>query len=158
MFAPGLPLAPRPGSHRGEETAMVRTVAFYGLALAAVAVLVQWIEYRHFVRLLPTEIALASVASVFVVLGVWLGTRLTPRAAAEPFARNDKAIASLGLTPRECEVLERLARGEANKEIARAMGLSPNTVKTHVANIYAKLGVSGRGKAVDAARALSLVR
>ena len=137
---------------------MVRTVAFYGLALAAVALLVQWIEYRHFVRLLPTELALAAVASVFVVLGVWLGMRLTPGAAAEPFTRNDRAIASLGLTPRECEVLERLARGEPNKEIARAMGLSPNTVKTHVANIYAKLGVSGRGKAVDAARALSLVK
>jgi hypothetical protein len=63
----GLPLAPCPGSHRGEETAMVRTVAFYGLALAAVALLVQWIEYRHFVRLLPTEIALAAVASVSVI-------------------------------------------------------------------------------------------
>jgi DNA-binding NarL/FixJ family response regulator len=92
------------------------------------------------------------------LLGAWLGNRLTPRTEASPFERNDKAIASLGLTPRECEVLERLARGESNKEIARAMAVSPNTVKTHVANIYDKLGVSGRGKAVDAARALSLVR
>jgi ATP/maltotriose-dependent transcriptional regulator MalT len=53
--------------------------------------------------------------------------------------------------------LERLARGQSNKEIARAIGVSPSTVKTHVANIYAKLGVAGRGKAVDAARALALI-
>lgn len=137
---------------------MWRTVALYGAALAGLALLVQAVRYGHFMQRLPTELYIAAIATIFVLLGVWAGIRLTPRAAAAPFERNDKAINSLGLTPRECEVLERLARGETNKEIARAMGLSPETVKTHIANLCGKLEVSGRGKAVDAARALSLVR
>lgn len=136
---------------------MWRTVLAYGLALAAIAAFLEWIEYRYFVRLLRTELYVALVALVFVSIGVWVGVRLTPRRPAEPFELNLKAVASLGLTPRECEVLARLAKGQSNKEIARALGSSSNTVKTQVASIYAKLGVAGRGKAVDAARALALV-
>lgn len=51
------------------------------------------------------------------------------------------------LSPRECEVLARLAAGESNKEIAREFGLSPHTVKRHVANILDKLDVRSRGQA-----------
>jgi DNA-binding CsgD family transcriptional regulator len=142
---------------RWQHRRMWRTILAYGLALAAIALFLQWIEYRYFVRLLRAEIYIALVAVVFVALGVWVGIRLTPARPAEPFELNLKMVASLGLTPRECEVLSRLAKGQSNKEIARALGSSPNTVKTQVASIYAKLGVAGRGKAVDAARVLSLV-
>jgi ATP/maltotriose-dependent transcriptional regulator MalT len=107
--------------------------------------------------MLPTPVFVTVVALVFIALGVWVGWRLTPMRRGEGFERNERAVSSLGLTPREFTVLEHLAKGESNKEIARAMGVSPNTVKTHVANIYEKLGVAGRGKAVDAARALSLL-
>lgn len=141
----------------GSIRVMWRTILAYGLALAALAVFLEWIGYRHFVHLLRTEIYIALVALVFVALGIWLGIRLTPARPAEPFELNLKAVASLGLTPRECEVLARLAKGQSNKEIARALGSSPNTVKTQVASISAKLGVAGRGKAVDAARALAIV-
>jgi len=136
---------------------MWRTILAYGLALAAIGAFLEWVQLRHFMHLLRTESYVALVAVVFVAIGVWVGIRLTPAPRAPSFERNAAAIASLGLTPRECEVLDRLAKGQSNKEIARAMGVSPNTVKTHVANIYAKLGVAGRGKAVDAARALALV-
>jgi LuxR family maltose regulon positive regulatory protein len=51
------------------------------------------------------------------------------------------------LSSRECEVLERLAAGESNKMIARALALSPHTVKRHVANILAKLNLRSRGQA-----------
>lgn len=136
---------------------MWRTIAAYGFALAAIALFLQWIEFRYFVRLLRTEAYVALVAVLFVALGAWAGHRLTPARRSEPFERNEAAIASLGLTPRECEVLERLAKGQSNKEIARALGSSPNTVKTQVASLYAKLEVTSRGKAVDAARALALL-
>jgi LuxR family maltose regulon positive regulatory protein len=52
-----------------------------------------------------------------------------------------------GLSPRETEVLARMAAGDSNKLIARAFDLSPHTVKRHVANILDKLGVQTRGQA-----------
>lgn len=57
------------------------------------------------------------------------------------------------LSPRELEVLQRLAAGESNKLIARAFDLSPHTVKRHVANILNKLGASSRGQAAAWLRA-----
>lgn len=136
---------------------MWRMVLAYGAGLAAIALLLEWMQYSHLVRSIPTETYIVALAVVFVALGIWVGMRINPAPRPAEFERNHRAIASLGLTGRECEMLDCLARGESNKEIARAMAISPNTVKTHVANLYAKLGVSGRGKAVEAARALSLI-
>ena len=57
-----------------------------------------------------------------------------------------------GLTPRESEILHYLARGESNKEIARALGIYDGTVKQHVKAILPKLGVGSRAKAGAKAR------
>ncbi len=56
------------------------------------------------------------------------------------------------LSPREAEVLERMAAGDSNKAIARALDLSPHTVKRHVANILGKLGATSRVQAAALAR------
>ena len=61
------------------------------------------------------------------------------------------------LTGRELEVLAGLTRGLPNKEIATELVVSPETVKRHAANVYAKLGVSGRRAAVRRATALGLL-
>ena len=53
-----------------------------------------------------------------------------------------------GLTRRELEVLSALAAGRTNKEIAADLGLSPNTVKFHVKNLFQKLGVHNRSQAI----------
>ncbi len=57
---------------------------------------------------------------------------------------------------REVDILDALASGDSNKVIARRLGISPNTVKTHVARVYEKLGVQRRGHAVEKARSLAL--
>ena len=94
----------------------------------------------------------------FVTLGVWVGAKLTPqRAGREGFVRNDAAIRSLGLSPRECEILGLLASGASNKELARTLGISPNTVKTHLARLYEKLEVQKRVQAIEKARWLALI-
>ena len=68
--------------------------------------------------------------------------------------RDPAALPALpGLTEREAEVLARIAAGDSNKLIARALDLSPHTVKRHVANILDKLGVDTRGQAAARARA-----
>ena len=137
--------------------AVLKYGLLYGGALAAIAALLQWAEYRYFLLGMPGEIYIGVVALVFIGVGIWVGTRLTAAPANATFERNEKAIAALGLTPRECEILDHLAKGESNKEIARALDVSPNTVKTHIANLYMKLDVTGRGKAVDTARSLALI-
>lgn len=136
---------------------MLRYAAIYGVPLAGLAVLLQWAEYRYFALRMPGEIYIAVIATIFVGLGVWVGMRLTARPAPAAFEPNEKAAEALGLTKREREILEYLATGASNKEIARSLGVSPNTIKTHVASLYLKLEVSGRGKAVEAARSLSLI-
>ena len=78
------------------------------------------------------------------------------RAVEEPVAeaigrakkRHDSAVTEKGLTERELAVLQSLARGQSNKEIARALWLAEQTVKFHLTNIYRKLDVRSRTEAV----------
>ncbi len=136
---------------------MAKTVILYGLLIAVAAVALEWLEYKYVTRLFATEIYIALIAVLFTGLGVWAGRRLTARTAPGPFERNVAALASLGVTECEYEVLTLLAAGCANKEIARRLDLSPNTVKTHLARLYEKLEVQRRTQAVQKARELALI-
>lgn len=130
----------------------------YALALALGAAALQWLEYRYLTRIYSTEIYILLLAIGFVGLGVWAGRGMTPSArTGEAFARNEAAIRSLGLSPRECEILELLASGQSNKELARTLAISPNTVKTHIARVYGKLEVERRVQAIEKARWLALI-
>ncbi len=135
----------------------MRTVAIYATALGLGAVALQWLDYRYVTRAFSTVIYIGIVAAVFVALGVWVGQSLTPRARRPDFQRNEAAISSLGLTPRECEILTALVTGQSNKELARTLGIAPDTVKTHLARVYEKLGVSRRVQAIEKARALAVI-
>jgi DNA-binding CsgD family transcriptional regulator len=137
---------------------MLKTVLIYGFALAAGAVLLQWLEYQIWARTHAGTIYIALIAVAFLALGIWVGRRLfrtEPRASE--FTPNERAQASLGITGREREVLQLLADGRSNKEIAARLGLSPNTVKTHVARLFEKLRVARRTEAIQLARELGLV-
>lgn len=136
---------------------MTRTILIWAVILAAGAFLLQWLEYQYVARLFPREVYIAIIATAFAAGGSWVGWKLASRAAPAPFSRNAAAQASLGLTGQEMRVLERLAAGQSNKEIARTLGLSPNTVKTHIANLFAKLEVARRTQAVGKARDLHLI-
>ncbi|HEX8308883.1 MAG TPA: helix-turn-helix transcriptional regulator [Allosphingosinicella sp.] len=137
---------------------MARTIFLYAAALAVGAGLLQWLEYRYVTRAYSTEVYVGLVAAGFVGLGIWVGRKLTPAAAAgEGFVRNEAAIRSLGLSPRECEILALLASGQSNKEMARTLAISPNTIKTHLARVYEKLEVARRVQAIEKARWLSLI-
>jgi DNA-binding CsgD family transcriptional regulator len=136
---------------------MRRTILIYGAALAIAAFGLQHLEYRYFIRAFTTELYVVLIAAGFTALGLWAGRRLTARPAEGGFVRNEAALKSLRLTEREQEVLALLAEGLANKEIARRLDVSPNTVKTHVARVYEKLGAARRTQAVQKARELSLI-
>lgn len=132
-------------------------IIFYALALAAVAFALQWLEYKFFLKSIPADIYVILVATIFVSLGVWVGHRLTAKKPKGAFERNDLALKSLGISSRELEVLEALARGQSNKEIARSLGISPNTIKTHVAHLFDKLSVDRRVLAIEKAKMLHLI-
>lgn len=130
----------------------------YGLALAAGAAALQWLEYRVWAHAHAGSIYVTLIAIAFLGLGIWVGRRLFVR---EPrvgeFSPNERARISLGITGREREILQLLADGRSNKEIAAQLGLSPNTVKTHVASLFEKLHVARRTQAIRLARELGLV-
>lgn len=130
----------------------------YAIALALAVAGLEWLEYRYVTRVFSTQIYIVLLAAGFAGLGLWAGHRLTRRREPAPgFERNDAAVRSLGLTPRECEVLELLAAGRSTKEMARQLGISPNTAKTHLARIYEKLEVQRRTQAIHKARELALI-
>lgn len=137
---------------------MTRMILLYAIALALAVTALEWLEYRYVTRAFSTEIYIVLLAAAFAGLGLWAGHRLTRRrAAAAKFERNDAAIRSLGLTPRECEILGLLASGQSNKEIARQLAISPNTAKTHIASVFQKLDVQRRTQAIHKARELALI-
>ena len=142
---------------RWPHASTARTILLYAVALAAAVALLDWLEYRYLARAFSTEIYIALIAACFVALGVWAGRRLTPGPAPAEFERNAAAIRSLGLTARECEILELLASGRSNKELARVLGVSPNTIKTHVARLFEKLEVQKRIAAIEKARMLRII-
>ena len=136
---------------------MWRTAILYALGLAAAAVVLEQLKFRYAADQISTDTYVGLLALGFTVLGLWVGYRLTAKKSVSAFERNDAAIAALNLTRRECEILELLAAGQSNKELARKLGVSPNTVKTHLASLFAKLEVDRRVKAIEKARSLSLI-
>ena len=137
---------------------MKTTIAIYSLAIASAAFALQWLEYQYAVRVLSTEIYIVVIALLFTALGIWVGGQLTRGGGApKVFEKNIQAIEYLGISQREWEVLELLAEGHSNKEIAEKLFVSPNTVKTHLGNLYGKLEVSRRTQAVQKARTLRMI-
>lgn len=136
---------------------MWRTVLIFAACLAVGAFVLEWVQYQFFARRFGIEIFITIIALVFAGLGAWLAVALTRRPRPPSFLLNEKAVVSLGITRRELDVLAALSAGGPNKEIARQLGLSPNTVKSHIASLYSKLDVSGRIAAIEKARMLSLI-
>ncbi len=140
---------------------MKKSILLYSIAVAAGAFLLKWLEYHYAVRVFSTEIYVVSIALLFAGLGVWVGLRIAAPAPApagkRPFAQNVQATEYLGISKREYEVLQLLAQGHSNREIAEKLCVSANTVKSHLARLYEKLEVSRRTQAIRRAQALRLI-
>lgn len=136
---------------------MKKQIALYAVIIALAAFALEWLEYRYFMQSISMEIYVIVLAAGFTVLGVWAGHALTRKTAPGPFEKNIAALKSLKVTDREYDVLALLGEGQSNKEIARSLDISPNTVKTHIARLYEKLEVARRAQAVQKAKELSLI-
>ena len=135
---------------------MWKRIMFYGVLLAAGTLALQWLDYQRLARAHSGDIYVFMIAAAFLALGVWLGARAFA-ARPHPFDGNPQALAALGISAREREVLEEIVAGRSNKEIAVRLNVSPNTVKTHVARLFEKLGAKRRTDAIRKARELGIV-
>lgn len=139
---------------------MKKTILLYGLALALLIFILKYLEYRLLVRDLSTEIYVGIVAVTFTALGIWAGLRLTRKKviiANAAFVFNEAVLQELGISKREHEVLELIAQGLSNQEIADKLFVSLNTIKTHASNLFLKLDVGRRTQVVQKAKKLRLI-
>ncbi|MGH7561558.1 MAG: response regulator transcription factor [Gemmatimonadales bacterium] len=147
---------------------MRRHVLLYGLIGGVLIAGLKLIEYRWLLVEHSVEIYGGLVAAVFAGVGLWLGRKLTrPREkvvvrevrieAPSTFVRDQRKLESLGITPRELEILELIALGLSNREIAERVHVSENTVKTHSSRVFDKLGARRRTQAVQLGKELRLI-
>ena len=142
----------------------------YGILGGLLIALLRTIEYRYLIIDHSVEIFGGLVALVFVSLGIWLGLKLTGRKeqivarevqvavpAPATFSRNEAKAAAIGMTHRELEILELIAAGLSNREIAERVFVSENTVKTHSSRVFAKLGARRRTRAVQLGKDFGLI-
>ena len=134
-------------------------IALYGALLAVGTFALQWLDYQRLARAYSTDLYITLIAAGFLALGLYIGVRVIGRPGGAPaFDGNPQAQASLGISERELEVLQELAAGRSNKEIAAKLAVSPNTVKTHTARLFEKLGAKRRTDAINRARELRIIR
>jgi len=132
-------------------------LALYAAFLAAGTFVLQWFDFLHLARSHSGEVYLFLLAASFLALGVFLGARIFGPVREAAFDGNPQAREALEISPREFTVLQELAAGRSNKEIAARLHVSPNTVKTHIANLFGKLGAKRRTDAINAARKLGIL-
>lgn len=147
---------------------MKKHILIYGLGGGILIAVLKLVEYRFLVVEHSIEIYGGLIALLFAGLGIWLGLKLTRKkevvvfkevmvSAAVPFALNADRLRELGVTPREREILELIANGMSNREIAEKLFVSENTVKTHSSRLFDKLGAKRRTQAVQMGKELGLI-
>jgi DNA-binding CsgD family transcriptional regulator len=146
---------------------MKRHVVIYGLLGGILITALKLTEYRFLVIEHSIEIYGGLTAATFAVLGIWLGLKLTGTRTVlkeisvpspQPFAPDDERREYLAITRRELEILELIAQGMSNREIADKLCVSENTVKTHASRVFDKLGAKRRTQAVQLGKEFGLLR
>jgi DNA-binding CsgD family transcriptional regulator len=145
-------------------------VLIYGLGAGVMIAVLKLIEFRFLVVEHSIEIYGGLIALLFAGVGIWLGLKLTrkkeivvvkevpvPVVTPQAFALNEARLRDLGITKRELEILELIAQGMSNREIAEKLFVSENTVKTHSSRLFDKLSAKRRTQAVQIAKEMGLI-
>jgi two-component system, NarL family, response regulator LiaR len=154
-------------THLVKRQTLIHTL-IYGLCGGALIVVLKLVEFRFLVVEHSIEIYGGLIAALFAAIGIWLGLKLTkktevvivkevPVPATEPFALNEERLRLLGITKRELEILELIAQGMSNREIADKLFVSENTVKTHSSRLFDKLSARRRTQAVQIGKEMGLI-
>lgn len=149
---------------------MKKHLLIYGICGGLLILVLKLIEYRFLVIERSIEIYGGLIALLFASLGIWLGLKLTKNRVlikeipvevqvpiSEPFVLNQAKVQQLGITARELEILQLIASGLSNREIAEKLFVTENTVKTHSSRLFDKLSAKRRTQAVQIAKELGLL-
>jgi len=146
---------------------MKKHILIYGVCGGMLIVVLKLIEYRFLVLERSLEIYGGLVALLFAGVGIWLGLRFTKTketvvvkevpVLTREFVMDEARLDQLGITAREFEILELIARGMSNREIAEKLFVSENTVKTHSSRLFDKLSAKRRTQAVQIAKEMRLI-
>jgi len=146
---------------------MKKHILIYGVCGGLLIVLLKLIEYRFLVIERSLEIYGGLVALLFASFGIWLGLKFTKTretvvvkevpVPTREFVMDQARLQELGITAREFEILELIAGGMSNREIAEKLFVSENTVKTHSSRLFDKLSAKRRTQAVQIAKDLRLI-
>lgn len=151
-----------------------RYLILYGVLLAFLVFLLKWLQWKFLIVDNSIEIYIGLIAVFFTILGIWVATQLVkPKVETitetviiekeiyiprpEDFSVNQKELEKLNLSTREYEILQLLARGYSNADVAGKLFLSLSTIKTHVSNLYLKMDVKSRTQAIEKAKRLKII-
>jgi DNA-binding CsgD family transcriptional regulator len=142
----------------------------FSLSLAILLFVLRWLELRLVILHHSIEIYIGLIAVIFTALGIWLALKLSrPKIKIvvvekevyvtrnENFIPDTALLSHLELSKRELEVLDLMAQGHSNQEIAGKLSVSLSTIKTHNQNLFQKLDVKRRTQAVEKAKRLKLI-
>jgi len=147
-----------------------KQIIIYGASLAVLLFMLKWLETRYILLDQQLDTYLGIVAVLFTALGIWLALKIQkPKVETvivekkvvltigPDFILNEEEIRRLNLSKRELEVVQLMADGLSNQEIASKLFVSLNTIKTHSAQIFEKMEVKRRTQAVDMAKRLGII-
>ncbi|PQJ79955.1 response regulator transcription factor [Polaribacter porphyrae] len=136
---------------------MKKTVLVFSLLILAILLLFQLSKYALVSNNLQTEIVIAVIAIVFFFVGIFIHKKSLQKPGLLPIEIDYKKIESLEISKREYEVLQKIAEGLSNREIADTLFLSESTIKTHVSNLLVKLNAKRRTEAVQIAKSFQII-
>ncbi len=147
-----------------------KSAIIYSISLAILLFLLKWLELRFIIFEHSFELYIGFIAIIFTSLGIWLALKLSkPKVETvvvekevyinknEPFEPDALQISQLELGKRELEILNLMAEGLSNQEIAGKLYISLSTVKTHIQNLFQKLDVKRRTQAVEKSKRMNLI-
>ena len=147
-----------------------RYILLYGFLLAILVFGLKWLEWTFLIRNNAIDIYIGLIAVFFTALGIWIATQLVNTKVQtvilekeifitrpEVFEVNEAALKKLNLSNREYDVLQLLAKGCSNAEIADTLCLSVSTVKTHASNLFLKMDVKSRTQTIEKAKRLKII-
>jgi ATP/maltotriose-dependent transcriptional regulator MalT len=130
--------------------------------------LFRWFEFRFYYLAQAQDVYIGLVALFFLILGIWFAKQMIQpkvqivekEVIVERVSNrvDEQAIEASGLTQRELEVLQLMAKGLSNSEIADQLHLSLHTIKSHSSKLFDKLEVKRRTQAVELAKSLKIIQ
>lgn len=148
----------------------IKHIMLYGIAMACLILLLKWMQWSFLIKENAIDVYIGMIALLFTFLGVWIASQLIkPKTQTiivekeiivhqpKKFVLNKASLESLRLTEREFQILQLIAKGHNNSDIAKKLFLSLSTIKTHVSNLYSKMNVKNRYKAIAMAKKMEIV-